>query len=90
MFLLLYDYLRLKGEEMPEMIRMMTIKEAAEFLGLNKRTVCRLATEGKVPGIKLEESWWFDMRVLEKLITKTRTSVSGKVSIGPTAQLPRG
>jgi hypothetical protein len=54
---------------MPEMIRMMTVKEAAEFLRLNKTTVCRLASEGKVPGIKIEECWWFDMRVLERLIT---------------------
>ena len=54
---------------MSETVRIVTVKEVAEFLRLKEATVCRLASEGKLPGLKIGKSWRFDMGALERLVT---------------------
>jgi len=39
--------------------RFMTIKEIAEYLHLNERTVYKWAQEGTIPGSKLGSTWRF-------------------------------
>jgi len=63
---------------MSEMVRMVTVKEVAEFLRLKEATVCRLASEGKLPGLKIGKSWRFDMGALERLVTGAQTAVFGR------------
>ena len=50
-------------------MRIVTVKEAADFLRLKEATVCRLAAEGKLPGVKVGKSWRFDMEALERCVT---------------------
>jgi excisionase family DNA binding protein len=39
--------------------RFMTLKEVAQYLHLNQRTVYKWAQEGKIPGSKLGSTWRF-------------------------------
>jgi len=50
-------------------VRIVTVKEVAEFLRLKEATICRLASEGKLPGVKVGKSWRFDMEALERWVT---------------------
>ena len=50
-------------------MRIVTVKEVADFLRLKEATVCRLAAEGKLPGVKVGKSWRFDMEALERCVT---------------------
>ena len=61
---------------MSGIVRIVTVKEVAEFLRLKEATICRLASEGKLPGIKVGKSWRFDMEALERLVTGVQTGVS--------------
>ena len=48
----------------------LTIEEVAEKLRVNKRTVYRLATKGKIPAFKFGKSWRISSAKLEKLFEK--------------------
>ncbi len=50
-------------------MQIMTIREVADFLRLKEATVCRLAAEGKLPGIKIGKSWRFNKITVESLFT---------------------
>jgi excisionase family DNA binding protein len=50
-------------------MQIMTVKEVADFLRLKEATVCRLASEGKLPGVKVGKSWRFERAALERLVT---------------------
>jgi excisionase family DNA binding protein len=67
---------------MSETVRMVTVKEVAEFLRLKEPTVCRLASEGKLPGLKIGKSWRFEMGALERLVTGAQTAVIGRTVKG--------
>ncbi len=62
---------------MAGIVRIVTVKEVAEFLRLKEATICRLASEGKLPGIKVGKSWRFDMEALERWVTGTHTDAIG-------------
>jgi excisionase family DNA binding protein len=44
-----------------------TVREVAAFLRLKEGVVCNLASQGKLPGFKLGESWRFDMDRIQRL-----------------------
>jgi PTS system nitrogen regulatory IIA component len=44
--------------------RLLTPREAAEFLRLNPRTVTRLAREGRLPGVRIGKRWRFQPEAL--------------------------
>jgi excisionase family DNA binding protein len=50
-------------------MQIMTVKEVSDFLRLKEPTVCRLASEGKLPGVKIGKSWRFNKAMLERIIT---------------------
>ena len=56
-------------------VRIVTVKEVAEFLRLKEATICRLASEGKLPGVKVGKSWRFDMEALERWVTGAQAGV---------------
>jgi len=58
---------------MPDQI--MTVKDVADYLKLNERTVYRMATAGKIPAFKVGGSWRFKQIELEKWI-KTHSNNS--------------
>ncbi len=43
------------------MENIVTAKELAGFLKLTKATIYKLASSGKLPGVKIGDSWRFDM-----------------------------
>lgn len=48
----------------------MTSTEAADYLKMHVKTVCRLAKEGKIPAKKVGSEWRFLKAVLDKWLTK--------------------
>jgi excisionase family DNA binding protein len=56
----------------------LTIKDVADYLKVNERTIYRLAASGELPGFKVGNSWRFKQSELEQYITAqhNRTCVS--------------
>ena len=50
--------------------QVLTVKEVAEYLKVNDRTVYRMATAGKIPAFKVGSSWRFKQTEIEKWIEK--------------------
>lgn len=48
----------------------MTVKEVADYLKVNDRTVYRLATTNKIPGFKVGGSWRFRRKEIELWINE--------------------
>jgi len=48
----------------------MTSVEAAEYLKMHVKTVCRLAKEGKIPAKKVGSEWRFLKNVLDKWLSE--------------------
>jgi len=46
----------------------LTIKEVADYLKVNERTIYRLAASGELPGFKVGNSWRFKQSELEQYI----------------------
>jgi excisionase family DNA binding protein len=56
------------GEDLAD--KVMTSVEAAEYLKMHVKTVCRLAKEGKIPAKKVGSEWRFLRPVLEKWLAE--------------------
>jgi len=52
---------------MPEI---MTTKELAKYLRLHEITICKYATEGKVPAVRVGKVWRFDKEAIDKWISE--------------------
>jgi excisionase family DNA binding protein len=50
--------------------RFMTLKEVAEYLHLNERTVYKWAQEGTIPGSKLGSTWRFRRSEIDLWVEK--------------------
>ena len=48
----------------------MTSTEAASYLKMHVKTICRLAKEGKIPARKVGSEWRFMRSVLDKWLTR--------------------
>ena len=57
------------GEDLADTV--MTSVEAAEYLKMHVKTVCRLAKEGKIPAKKVGSEWRFLRPVLEQWLSET-------------------
>ncbi len=51
--------------------QVMTSVEAAEYLKMHVKTVCRLAKDGKIPAKKVGSEWRFLRSVLDRWLTET-------------------
>lgn len=49
-------------------MEIMTTKQLAEYLQMSEITVCRLAREKKLPGMKIGKEWRFKRNVIDKLM----------------------
>lgn len=63
-------------------MEIMTVREVADFLRLKEATVCRLASEGKLPGVKVGKSWRFDRASLERLVSGVQPDMIGAADGG--------
>jgi len=50
--------------------QVMTSQEAAEYLKMHVKTVCRLAKEGKIPAKKVGSEWRFLRTVLDSWLAE--------------------
>ncbi len=48
--------------------QIMTTKQLANYLQLSQITICRLAREKKLPGLKIGKEWRFQKEMIDKLI----------------------
>ncbi|MBE0446566.1 MAG: helix-turn-helix domain-containing protein [Actinobacteria bacterium] len=46
----------------------MTAKQLAEYLQMSQITICRLAREKKLPGLKIGKEWRFPKELIDRLI----------------------
>ncbi len=51
--------------------QVMTSVEAAEYLKMHVKTVCRLAKEGKIPARKVGSEWRFLRQVLDSWLAES-------------------
>ena len=51
------------------MAHIMTAKELSQSLKLHESTICKYASEGKIPAIRIGKLWRFDKDVSEDLIS---------------------
>ena len=58
-------------------MQIMTVKEVSDFFRLKEPTVCRLASEGKLPGVKIGKAWRFDKAALERMVTSKSDMIDG-------------
>ncbi len=49
----------------------MTSQEAAAYLQMHVKTICRLAKEGKIPARKVGSEWRFLRRVLDRWLAES-------------------
>lgn len=50
--------------------QVLTVKEVAEYLKVNERTVYRMASAKKIPAFKVGASWRFKQSEIEQWITE--------------------
>ena len=48
----------------------LTIEEAAEYLQIGKRSIYKLAKEGKIPGKKVLNKWRFEKESLRMWVSR--------------------
>ena len=56
--------------------QILTVKEVAEYLKINERTVYRMATANKLPAFKVGGSWRFKQAEIERWIKEQSNSKS--------------
>lgn len=61
--------------------RLMTTKEAAEYLKLNYMTVYKLAQRGRIPASKVGGNWRFKRDILDEWLTRRAVTVEGNVLV---------
>jgi excisionase family DNA binding protein len=47
----------------------LTAKQLAEYLQMSQITICRLAREKKLPGLKIGKEWRFQKELIDRLIS---------------------
>ena len=50
------------------MAKIMTTREVSEYLKLHEITICKYATEGKIPAIRIGKVWRFDKDFIDRWI----------------------
>ncbi len=50
----------------------MTIEEAADYLKIGKRSIYKLAKEGKIPGKKILNKWRFEKESLRRWVSEIK------------------
>jgi excisionase family DNA binding protein len=67
--------------------RLMTVRQIAEYLNVNERTVLKLVTEGTLPGMKLGNQWRFRKAMIDTWLDDQMLGLTPQVVRGrdPTA-----
>lgn len=65
----------------------MTVKEVADYLRVNQRTVYRLAVDGRIPGFKVGANWRFKRGDIDAWIAAQSAAAPAPLDGTPDAQL---
>ena len=57
--------------------QIITVKEVADYLKVNERTVYRMATAGTIPAFKVGGSWRFKQSAIEEWIKEQSNNNNG-------------
>ena len=50
---------------MPDMAEIMTLRDLADYLRMNERTISKLVADGKIPGFKVASQWRFSRESID-------------------------
>ena len=64
------------------MIPAMTVRQVAEYLNVNEKTVYRLAQRRDLPGFKVAGAWRFRPEDIEKWVIAQKNADAGKAVSG--------
>ena len=70
------------------MENILTIREVAELLKINEKTVYKLAADSRIPGFKVGGSWRFDRAVISKWIEQSAKEMASGVNHNPQSGSP--
>ena len=56
----------------------LSIKQVAEFLQMDERTIYKLAKQGDIPSFKVSNQWRFLKKDIESWIEQKKSEVRGK------------
>jgi excisionase family DNA binding protein len=56
----------------------LTVKQVAEFLQMDERTIYKLAKQGDIPSFKVSNQWRFLKKDIESWVEKKKSEVIGK------------
>ena len=59
-----------RAKKIPELRRLITAKEAGQYLGLSNDTIYRMASQKKLPYLKIVDRVLFDIKALDHWIEK--------------------
>ena len=60
------------------MAEVMTTRELARYLKLHEITICKLAAQGEIPGIRIGRVWRFDKEMIDQFISSGEKAVPKK------------
>ena len=58
--------------------KILTARELADYLQLTEVTICKYATEGKIPGNKIGSRWRFEKEKIDALLKDEHTRLIQK------------
>lgn len=59
--------------------QIMTVKDVANFLKVNERTIYRMATEGRIPAFRVGTSWRFKLCEIDQWIESERNCAQQQI-----------
>ena len=59
----------------------LTVKQVAEFLQMDERTIYKLAKQGDIPSFKVSNQWRFLKKDIESWVEQKKSEVTGKTDI---------
>lgn len=69
--------------------RLLTVKQLAEYLSVNERTVLKLVSEGALPGVKVGNQWRFRKAMIDAWLDDQMLGVMPRYLDTPTPDSPR-
>jgi excisionase family DNA binding protein len=56
----------------------LTVKQVAEFLQMDERTIYKLAKQGGIPSFRVSNQWRFLKKDIESWVEQKKSEVTGK------------
>jgi excisionase family DNA binding protein len=60
------------------MEKLMKAKELSQLFKLSESTIYKLVSNGEIPGVKIGDSWRFELEEIQKLIRESKNAAKRK------------